>query len=273
VILQYLGDGLVQGAMIGLGAVGLTLTYAVLRFANFAHGELLTIGAYAALSALWLLTPVLGTARLAPFSFGSALPLALPAAIAVTCGVALLLDRLVLARLRAGAAAMTVVIASFGAALALRHLIVVLYGPQPDYYSRAIQVALPLVPNEVLGGLRLSPEQILVVGVTLVVATALHLVLTRTGAGLAGLAGVLQGLTVQVRPQLGFDLLLPVFAAAILGGIGSAPGALAGGLIVGIAESVAVPLAGAEYRQAVAFVVLILVLLIRPHGLFGRAPA
>jgi branched-chain amino acid transport system permease protein len=306
VILQYLGDGLVQGAMIGLGAVGLTLTYAVLRFANFAHGELLTIGAYAALSALWLLTPVLGTARLAPFSFGWALPLALPAAIAVTCGVALLLDRLVLARLRAGAAAMTVVIASFGAALALRHLIVVLYGPQPDYYSRAIQVALPLVPNEVLGGLRLSPEQILVVGVTLVVATALHLVLTRTdtgramralaesptlaaiagidaravvrrvwliGAGLAGLAGVLQGLTVQVRPQLGFDLLLPVFAAAILGGIGSAPGALAGGLIVGIAESVAVPLAGAEYRQAVAFVVLILVLLIRPHGLFGRAPA
>jgi len=305
VILQYLGDGLVQGAMIGLGAVGLTLTYAVLRFANFAHGELLTIGAYAALSVLWLVVPWLGTAALAPFSFGWALIVALPAALAVTCATALLLDRLVLARLRAGAAAMTVVIASFGAALVLRHLVVVLYGPQPDYYTRAIQVALPLVPREVLGGLRLAPEQILVVLVTLGVATALHLVLTRTdtgramralaenpqlaaiagidartvvrrvwliGAGLAGLAGVLQGLTVQVRPQLGFDLLLPVFAAAILGGIGSPPGALAGGLIVGIAESLAVPLAGAEYRQAVSFVVLILVLLLRPHGLFGRAP-
>lgn len=304
-ILQYLADGIVQGAMIGLGAVGLTLTYAILRFANFAHGELLTIGAYAALSILWLLLPVLGTARLEPFGFGWALVLALPGALALTCATALVLDRLVLARLRTGAAAMTVVIASFGTALVLRHLVIVVFGPQPDYYSRAIQMALPILPREVLGGLRLAPEQILVVALTLVAATALQLVLTRTdtgramralaenpqlaaiagidarrvvrrvwliGAGLAGLAGVLQGLTVQVRPQLGFDLLLPVFAAAILGGIGSPLGALAGGLIVGTAEAFAVPLAGAEYRQAVSFAVLILVLLLRPHGLFGKAP-
>ena len=77
------------------------------------------------------------------------------------------------------------------------------------------------------------------------------------------------GITVQIRPYMGFDLLLPLFAAAILGGIGSMPGAVAGGLIVGVAEAAAVPLVGAGYRGAVAFLVLIAVLIVRPTGLFG----
>jgi branched-chain amino acid transport system permease protein len=93
------------------------------------------------------------------------------------------------------------------------------------------------------------------------------------GGGLAALSGVLQGLTVQVRPLLGFDLLLPLFAAAILGGIGSPLGALLGGLLVGMAESLAVPLVGAEYRAAVSFLVLIAVLLVRPQGLAGGKAA
>ena len=90
------------------------------------------------------------------------------------------------------------------------------------------------------------------------------------GAVLAAVAGVFSGLTVQLRPQLGFDLLLPLFAAAILGGIGSVYGAVVGGLIVGLAESLSVPLVGAEYRAATAFVVLIAILLVRPTGLFGE---
>ena len=91
------------------------------------------------------------------------------------------------------------------------------------------------------------------------------------GAGLAASAGILLGLVVQIRPTMGAELLLPLFAAAILGGIGSVPGALAGGLIVGIAEAATVQFAGAEWRAAVAFLVLIAVLLLRPKGLFGRA--
>jgi branched-chain amino acid transport system permease protein len=90
------------------------------------------------------------------------------------------------------------------------------------------------------------------------------------GAALAAVAGVFAGIVGQIRPMLGFDLLLPLFAAAILGGIGSVRGAVAGGYIVGLAESLSVPLVGAEYRAATAFVVLIGILLVRPTGLFGE---
>ena len=83
-------------------------------------------------------------------------------------------------------------------------------------------------------------------------------------------SGVMLGLLVQIRPFMGFDLLLPLFAAAILGGIGSAPGAFAGALIVGLGEAMTVQLAGAEWRAAFAFLVLIAVLIVRPTGLAGR---
>ena len=90
------------------------------------------------------------------------------------------------------------------------------------------------------------------------------------GAGLACVAGVMSGLLVQIRPQMGLDLLLPLLAAAILGGIGSVPGAMAAGLIVGLAEAMTVQLIGAQWRAAVAFVILVAILLLRPRGLFGR---
>jgi branched-chain amino acid transport system permease protein len=90
------------------------------------------------------------------------------------------------------------------------------------------------------------------------------------GGGLACAAGVMVGILVQIRPYMGFDLLLPFFAAAILGGIGSVPGALIGGLVVGLGEALAAQTVGAEWRGAVAFILLILMLLVRPTGLFGR---
>lgn len=308
-MLQYVADGLVLGATIGLGAVGLTLTYAILRFANFTHGELITVGAYLTHGLLALVTGLLGAeaavlARLGPFGFGWPFVMALLVAIPLTGLVALLLDALLFARLRGHGAAITLVIASFGAALAVRHLVVVAYGPNPDYFTRAIPIAVPIVPREILGGARLTPDQMTVLGLAVLAVLGLHLLLSRTtmgramravaesptlaavigvevqsvvrwtwliGGGLACLAGVFLGLTVQIRPQMGFDLLLPLFAAAILGGIGSPFGAVLGGLLIGLAESLAVPLIGADYRAAVAFAVLILVLLLRPQGLLGRA--
>ncbi len=90
------------------------------------------------------------------------------------------------------------------------------------------------------------------------------------GGGLAAIAGIFLGLTVQVRPSMGFDLLLPLFAAAILGGIGSPYGAVLGGLLIGLAESLSVPLVGSEYRQAVGFLVMLAMLLWRPQGLLGE---
>jgi branched-chain amino acid transport system permease protein len=304
-MLQLLADGLIVGSVIALGAVGLTLTYSILRFANFGQGEFMTWGAYLAVTALSFVLAVTGAGvmePLGPFSFGWQLLAALAIAAALTAGLALVVDWLLFRRLRRGNA-ITLVIASFGAALALRNLLQFLYGTLPEYYSREIQIALRLVPRDVLGGLRITPDQLLVIGLTAAAVVGLHLLLSRTtlgramratamnpalarvagvdvdrviratwiiGAAMAAMAGVLAGVVGQVRPSLGFDLLLPLFAAAILGGIGSVWGAVAGGFIVGLAESFSVPLVGAEYRAATAFVVLIAILLLRPNGLFGE---
>ena len=101
-----------------------------------------------------------------------------------------------------------------------------------------------------------------------VLATALDAL--RAEQGTAAVAGVFAGLTVQLRPNMGVELLLPLFAAVILGGVGSIWGAVLGGLIVGLAESASVTLVGAEYRSAAAFAVLIAILMVRPKGLFGE---
>jgi branched-chain amino acid transport system permease protein len=304
-MLQLIADGLVVGSVIALGAVGLTLTYSILRFANFGQGEFMTWGAYLAVSALTFVLAMTGGGvmePMGPFSFGWQLIVAMVLAAVLTAALALVVDWLLFRRLRQGNA-ITLVIASFGAALALRNLVQFLYGTLPEYYTREIQIAIRLVPRDVMGGLRVTPDQMLVIGLTIGLMVALQLLLTRTtlgramratamnpalarvagvdtdavvratwviGAALAAVAGVFAGIVGQIRPMLGFDLLLPLFAAAILGGIGSVRGAVAGGYIVGLAESLSVPLVGAEYRAATAFVVLIGILLVRPTGLFGE---
>ena len=95
----------------------------------------------------------------------------------------------------------------------------------------------------------------------------------RLPIALAAVAGIMSGVVVQIRPTMGHDLLLPLFAAAILGGIGSVPGAMLAGLIVGLAEALTVQLIGAEWRAAVSFVILVAVLLLRPQGIFGKVTA
>lgn len=299
---QALLDGLIFGAVIGLGAIGVTLTYAILRFANFAHGDFLAWGAYIALAVSGLLGGLAAglATPIGPFSFGWSLPLGALVAAAATAGLALLVDALLFGRLRRrGSAVIILVMASFGAALTLRSLLEFVFTSKPEYYSRELQIAMPLG-----GGLRATPDQLFCLAVAMALVVLVHLLLTRTavgrsmravaenpglaglvgvdvravirtvwalGAGLAAIAGVIAGLLIQIRPQMGLDLLLPLFAAAILGGIGSVPGAMLAGLIVGLAESLTVQLIGAEWRAAVAFVILVAILLLRPQGLFGRA--
>lgn len=299
-MLQVLADGLVVGSIVSLGAIGLTLTFSILRFSNFGHGEMLAWGAYLALSAVGWFQTWVGAGPFGPLSFGWPLLLALGCAIVGTLGLALAVDAILFRRLRAQGA-ITLVIASFGAALALRNLLFFFYGGIPQYYADTLQMAIPLLPRSVYGGLRITPDQLFVLALTLATVVAVHLFLARStlgramratslnpqllrvcgidpervlratwmlGGALAAVAGVLAGLTVQLRPTLGQDLLLPLFAAAILGGIGSVWGAVLGGLIVGLAESAAVMWVGAEYRAAASFAVLILILLLRPTGLF-----
>jgi branched-chain amino acid transport system permease protein len=298
---QVIVDGLIAGAMIGLGAIGITLTYSILRFANFAHGEFLSWGAYIAFAVSGALAFLAGgpATPIEPFSFSWTLPVALVLAVALTAGLALLVDAMLFGPLRRrGSAVIILVMASFGAALALRSLLEFIFTSRPEYYSRELQIARRLG-----GGIRATPDQLLTIAVAALLVVAVHLLLTRTavgrsmravsenqqlaglvgidvrkvirtvwmlGAGLACVAGVMSGLLVQIRPQMGLDLLLPLFAAAILGGIGSAPGAMVAGLIVGLAEAMTVALFGAAWRAAVAFVILVAILLLRPRGLFGR---
>ncbi len=297
---QIVADGLIIGSVISLGAIGLSLTLSIVRFSNFSHGELLAWGAYLALLVSSFLKA--GTQPIGPFSFGWGLIIAMVVAAALTALLALLLDTVLFKRLRKQGS-ITLVIASFGAALVLRNLLLFWQGGVPQYYSQNLQIALPILPRRFHGGLRFTPDQLLVLALTLAIVAGLHLflrysVLGRSmratainpalaqvtgidpervlratwliGGALAAVAGVFAGITLQLRPTMGVDLLLPLFAAVILGGIGSIWGAVLGGLLVGLAESAAVTLVGAEYRAAAAFLLLIAILLIKPNGLFGE---
>ena len=294
---QAIADGILTGAIIALGAISVSLCLQILRFANFSHAELLTFGAYLALS----FTSFAGAgASIGPLSFGWQLLVAVLLAGLGTGAIALIVDGLVFHRLRGrNASTLTMVFASFGIALVLRNLVLLLWGPDAQYYTSELQIAIEILPN-----IRVLPDQIFILVLALVLVVALQLFLRRTRLGmamramaespalaricgievsrvirltwiasgaLAAAAGVFAGLTVQLRPEMGFNLLLSLFTAAILGGAGSLVGGVVGGLVVGLAENLSVLIIPAGYKQAMPFLVLLLVLVIRPQGLFGSA--
>jgi len=295
-IAQALFDGILTGAIIALGAIGVSFTLQIMRFANFAHSELLTWGAYLALVFVAFAGPGTPTG---PLSFGWQLVAAAGFAAVLTGLLAWAVDAVVFRRLRKGGAhPLTMVFAAFGAALVLRHVVVLIWGHESRYYTRELQMAYEIVP-----GVRVLPDQIFILALAVLVVIALHLFLTysRTGmamramaespplaqicgievdavirttwilgGALAALAGVFTGLTPQLHPEIGFNLLLALFAAAILGGTGSLPGAVVGGLLVGIAENVSLLWISPGYKQAMPFLLLLAVLLVRPQGIFAE---
>ena len=299
-ILQHIADGILSGAVVSLGAIGLSFTMKMLRFANFSHSELLTWGAYSALVFVSFFSAFGGVfdLKLGPLSFGLPLILSMVCACVTTAAIALFLHRFVFDRLSRMAGNMTMVFASFGVALVLRHLVVLFWGSDPIYYSNELQFAI-LLP----GNVRVMPDQVFLLGLTIVVVIALHLFMTRTRTGIAmrgvaespdlarvsginvdriitfvwiigasgaALGGVLYGMTVQLRPELGFGLILPLFAAAILGGAGSLYGAVLGGMIVGLSENLSVMIIPTTYKPAVPFLLILAILYFRPEGIFGE---
>jgi branched-chain amino acid transport system permease protein len=292
---QAVADGILTGAIIALGAIGVTFTLAIMRFANFAHSELLTWGAYMALVVVAFAGPGTPTG---PFSFGWQLLAAALIAAALTGLVAWAIDALVFRRLRRrGALPLTMVFAAFGAALVMRHLVVLIWGHESHYYTRELQIAA-----EVLPGVRMLPDQIFIVGLALAAMLALHVFLARSRTGmamramaespalaqvcgieveavvrltwiisgaLAAFAGVFLGLTPQLHPEIGFNLLLSLFAAAILGGTGSLAGAVAGGFLIGLAENLSLLVISPGYKGAMPFLLLLAILIVRPQGIFG----
>lgn len=301
-MIQALLDGILTGAIISLGAIGLTMVMHILRFANFAYAEILAIGAYVALVADKLfsaLVPVFDAA-LAPTTLSVSLLLALVVAMGVAGVSAVVIDRLIFARIRARADALSMVFASFGVALILRNVIALIFGHHPQLYSRDIAMARVLSFDPLI---LIKPDQVFVLVAALVLMAAFHLVLTRTtfgyalravaenpalaqvsgvnlkrmivavwmiGGALSAAAGVFYTLTNQLTPLLGHTFLLPVFAATIVGGIGSVYGAVLGGFIVGIASGLSLMVLPSGYTPAMPFLLILAVLLVRPQGLFGE---
>jgi branched-chain amino acid transport system permease protein len=293
---QALADGILTGAVIALGAIGVTFTLGIMRFANFAHAELLTWGAYIALVVVAFAGPGAPTG---PLSFGWQLVAAALVAAVLTGLAAWGVDALVFRRLRRrGAHPLTLVFAAFGAALVMRHLVVLIWGHESRYYTRELQIATELLP-----GVRVLPDQIFIVGLALAVMIALQVFLMRSRTGmamramaespalaqvcgievesvvrltwiisgaLAAFAGVFIGLTPQIHPEIGFNVLLSLFAAAILGGTGSLPGAVVGGFLVGLAENLSLLVISPGYKGAMPFLLLLLILIVRPQGIFGE---
>ena len=296
-IVQLVIVGLVVGSIVGLGAMGLTLTFGVLKFANFAHADLMTLGMYLAFFVIVDLGIVGG--HIGPFSFGWGMIPAVLFAWAGVSAVSVGADRFVFRPLRRrGTDFLSIGIASLGIAIALQATVQAVWGSAPLRYHNEIHPAWTLA-----GGLKLKADQLLIVGLTLAMAVALYVLLHRTRLGTAmratadnaplaeasgidtervrvatwviaaamtAVAGVMFAVQSQLRFDAGFEfLLLPMFAAVILGGIGNPWGALVGGLIVGISQEVSTEWINTGFKPGVPFLLLILILIVRPRGIFG----
>jgi branched-subunit amino acid ABC-type transport system permease component len=277
-------NGFVAGGYIGLGAIGLTLVLGILKLVNFAHGDLLVAGAYFTILFGWL---------------GLPLPLAMLLAMFATALLALLTEKVVWRPLRrAGAGTLQLFLSAIGLGLVLRFTIQFFAG------SQVRTLGADVVSSITIGPLRLGLLQAvaLVVGLTAMALVGLALRFTDLGkemrafadnralaevsgidtgriinltwfaAGFLGaLAGILYATAIgSFNPNFGLTLLLSLFAASVLGGIGNAYGALVGGIVIGLSQEWSTLLFNARWKPAVGFALLILMLLFMPQGIFGR---
>lgn len=285
--LQLTVEGLKYGTIIAITSVGLSLVFGTTGLINFAHGELVSLGAISAFFfSAWVFD----------------LPLVLAAILAVVIGGAsgAVLERGLWRPLRSrGTGLIQMFIISIGVSLFLRHLLLVLYGGRRQQYDQyGIQQEIQLGPVSI------TPRDLTVTIIAVAVIIGVALMLQRTrigkamravadnrdlaessgidvnrvilfvwilGGGLAALGGVFYGLTTAVYWDMGFNLLLLMFAGVILGGLGSAFGAVVGSLVVGLVAQLSTLWFPTELQNAWALLALIIVLLVRPQGILGRA--
>ncbi len=281
-VAQIILNGLMTGSILMLPAIGFTCIFAVLRYPNFAVAGYATIGAFAG----WI----------ANTQWGLPAGVALLAAFAAAGLVGLLAEETALKPLRPSGA-LTVAIASVALTLLLENIVRFFFGNDLKGYD------LPVLRDWRFDGIRVNPQQVQNTAFALAAAAALFLLLAFTrlgramravadnpqladikgvdpdriarvavfiGAGLAGFGGMLIGLDTSIDPLTGFRVVLSVFAAAVVGGLGSIPGAALGALVVGLGEELAGVVLEPAYRTVTAFLAILIVLTIRPEGLLGR---
>lgn len=292
-LLNLLINGLIEGAVIALPALALTLIMAIARFPQAATGDVATLGAYVAVG--------LQTLAIAAGIQATLLSMAIGAIGAAVAGgvTSVLAWRWIFSRL-SRAPMVSSLLAAIGLAFLLRSLITLVVGHDQRTF------AMPLVRAWNLNGVRLLPSDLVIALAAAVVLAAVFMWLRYSRSGrllraladnadlarlcgirtqtlmwqlwaiagaLSGLGGILLGVKSVVMPELGWELLLPAFAAMIVGGIGSPVGAVAGALLLGVGQELSVQWVGPSYKIVVSFVVLLIVLLVRPAGLFGRPEA
>lgn len=281
-IVQLIVNGVVSGTVLAVPAIGFTAIYAVLRFPNFTVASHATIGAFAGYSV--------------NAGLGLPAPAAVVAAFLAAGLVGVASDQVALRPLRASGA-LTAAIASVALMIALENVVRFVFGNDLRGFD------LPIMRDWRVGALRIGPQQLENLGMAVVAMGALFLFLafTRTGKamravadnptladvkgidpermarlvnfigmGLAGVGGVLLGLDTSIDPLTGFRAILSIFAAAVVGGLGSIPGAIVGALTVGVAEELSLLAVSPAYRSAVGFVAILVVLTLRPRGLLGE---
>jgi branched-chain amino acid transport system permease protein len=283
--LQLSLNGLMAGAVLAVPAIGLTMIYAVLRFVNFSVAAHMAVGAFAG----YMLNAWLGLPATA----------AVLGAFIAAGAIGIATDHVALRPLR-GHSALTLAIASIALNIMIESTIRFSFGGSPRDY------AIPLRRDWSFGFLHVGPQQIenAVIAIIAMVLLFLFLMLTTTGKamravadnpmladskgidpdqmarlavgigmGLAGVGGMLTGLDTSIDPLVGFRAILSVFAAAVVGGLGSIPGAVVGGLTIGLSEELSLLVLPATYKGAVGFLAILLVLTLRPRGLLGAKAA
>ena len=279
--LQLAVNGLSQGLVVGLAALGITLVFGIARFANASAGDSLTFGAYMALVGQRLTGSLL---------------LAAGFAIAMSVVGAVLSHQLVFKRL-AGRSTVALLVGSIGLAFLLRGALGAVFGHQQQVFDIALtapyrigELTISALDLQMAGAAGLclalafgtmyftpigrqmravadNPDLARVSGIH---PERVMIALWCLVGAITAVAGLILGLKTVVSPELGWEMLLPAFAAAILGGIGSPTGAIAAGLLLGAAQEISTPFVGFTYKIALSFAVILFVLLVRPRGLFGR---
>ncbi|MFO1458543.1 MAG: branched-chain amino acid ABC transporter permease [Verrucomicrobiota bacterium] len=287
-LLQQLLNGLSLGAIYALIALGYTMVYGVLRFINFAHSDVFMVGAYLG----YYLAPRVGAGTV-----GGGL-LVLAGAMAGCALLGVIIEKLAYRPLR-NRSTLTVLITAIGVSLLLQNLGQKVFGANPKPFPTIFPVT-----QLHFGGLTISSNQIIVLLVTLVLLGGLHWVVNYTrmgtamralsfnataaslvginndrvisftfalGSALAGAGGILYAMNYpSIDPLMGTLPGLKAFVAAVLGGIGNLPGAALGGMLIGLVETLVSGTRASTFRDAIAFAILILILLFRPAGLLGR---
>jgi branched-chain amino acid transport system permease protein len=289
--LQQLVNGISLGSIYALIALGYTMVYGVLRLINFAHGDVYMLGAYAG---YYLSRKLKGDEP----SLASALLVMLGAML--TCAlVGVIIERFAYRPVRR-AARLTLLIMAIGVSLFIENAAQLVFGPDPKFFPSLAPRA-----DFRVGGVRLTSEQLTVIAVSFLLMLLLRFFILKTrtgkamravsfnldtaklmgistdkiiaitfalGSALAAAAGVLIGMQIpKIDPLMGILYGLKAFVAAVLGGIGNVPGAVIGGLLIGTSEVMVVGYLSSTFRDAIAFGILILVLLLRPQGILGRA--